>query len=156
MAEEKATKGSAAMVILFMGVIAAAFVYRPALVMILLAGLLPTFAAWLTDSHKFRDFRVRIMFAINVAGVLPFANDVGTGDRGFEQALEIVTSLQTYMVIYGFALLGTVIVFIAPFIAAFFLNIMANSRIAIINSQQNKLIEKWGRQITGEKVDEPS
>ena len=147
-------KNSAVMALLLTGFIGAAFVYRPALVMVLMAGLIPTFAAWLTDAHKLRDLRVRIIFAFNVAGVLPYADEVGSGDSGFNQAIELVTSLETYMVIYSFAAMGSFVVFIAPYVAAFFLQIMANSRIAVINSQQKALLDKWGNQLKGEKEED--
>ncbi len=150
--EEK--KSSAVMALMLTGFIGAAFVYRPALVMVMMAGLIPTFAAWLTDAHKLRDLRVRIIFAFNVAGILPYADEVGSGDSGFNQAIELVTNLETYMVIYSFAAMGSFVVFIAPFVAAFFLQIMANSRIAVINSQQNSLLDKWGNQLKGEGKDD--
>ncbi len=149
----KQKKGSGGTLILLMMLLGVSIIYRPALVILLCAGLIPTFVAWLTDSHAFRDYRIRIIFAFNVAGCIPYIISINQQAGDFNMAMKVVSDFNSYLVMYGFAAVGWVIVFVAPTVAAFVLQMMAKSRLNAVHNEKAKLITEWGKSVAG-MVDE--
>lgn len=147
-AKKKSQIGGGTMILLML-VLGIAIVYRPALVILLALGLIPTFVAWLTDSHAFRDYRIRIIFAFNVAGCLPYVISINEQSGGFNLAFSLVSDFNSYLVMYGFAAVGWIIVFVAPSVAAFILQMMAKGRLNTIRNQKISMMEEWGKTVAG-------
>lgn len=145
----KQPKGNGGTLILLMMLLGVAIIYRPALVILMGAGLIPTFVAWLTDSHAFRDYRIRIIFAFNVAGCIPYIISINQQAGNFDLAMKVVSDFNSYLVMYGFAAVGWVIVFVAPTVAAFVLQMLAKGRLNRINQEKAKMITEWGKSVAG-------
>ena len=143
--------GTMVLLMILMGI---TLIYRPALVILLSAGLIPTFVAWLTDSNPFRIYRIRIILAFNLAGCLPYIIALNQQSGGFGLAINLIADFNSYLVMYGFAAVGWVIVFVAPSVAAIVLQIVGKSRLNSIQNDKNRMMEEWGKTVAGMKDDD--
>lgn len=128
--------------------LAVAVVALPSTV-ILLVGLLPTMVAVLIDRSKKRTKSLTVG-AMNVAGCVPFLIDLWTTANTLENALSVISDPRTIVVIYSAAAIGYLIDWALSGIVATLMVQRAESRRAEIKKRHADLIERWGREVTGE------
>ncbi|MCK5574408.1 MAG: hypothetical protein KAI28_01275 [Sphingomonadales bacterium] len=133
----------------FMVVIAlgALLFYDPGVVAVLVAGLMPSFAALMADQTQYKGTRLRTIFAFNMAGLLPFLMDVVYYNEGLGAAIDVFSNIYFWMVVFGVAGVGSLVLAIAPHIAAFLIQALAEDRLDRIAKEQKKLVGEWGEEV---------
>ncbi|MFK7840519.1 MAG: hypothetical protein AB8B83_09365 [Bdellovibrionales bacterium] len=125
-----------------------AIVFLPTTLMLMI-GTLPTFAALFVDRTK-RKTKVVTVGVMNVAGCVPFILELWTKGHNFERAVEIISNPQAVVVMYSAAAVGYLIDWAMTGIVASFLLQRGKARSKAIKKRQEELVQRWGREITGE------
>jgi len=120
----------------------------PTTVMLFL-GMLPTMACLFIDRTAEKT-RVLTVGAMNAAGCSPFIVQLWTTQNTFESSISIVTDPRTVIVMYCAAGIGYMLDWAISGIVATIMVQRAQHRIALIEKKQEEMIERWGREVTGE------
>jgi hypothetical protein len=146
---KKAKKGGALGLILGMTVFGAAAPFLlPTL--LLLVGMLPTVVALFTDTDRQRSSATAVG-AMNAAGILPFVIELWQKGQTLENALLILSQPETWVVMFGAAALGQLIVFAIPHAIASLTLARAEARIALLKQNLARLKETWGSDVATTK-----
>lgn len=147
--DKKKTKGLGFKGQLFFiaGIIMAA-VFLPS-TLLLLAGMLPTPFAVFVDRTKGKN-KVITVGAMNLAGCSPFLFDLWTTDHSSEKAFEIITDPMAIIVMWSAAAVGYVLNWAMTGIVSATMYQRGLARQKAIKKRQAELIERWGREVTGE------
>ena len=127
---------------LSIAVLAALVLSLPTVVLLFL-GLLPAMVAFIVDDDP-RKYAAKCVFATNFAGAWFFLLKLWTGDHSLADAMAILTDVYSWLLMYSAAALGWLCYLWFPSIAALFMEMTAERRIARLRLQQKKLIEEWG------------
>lgn len=132
---------------MILGVITA-LVFLPSTFLILI-GMVPTPFAFLVDRSK-RKNKVLAVGALNLSGCSPFLFELWTTDHSFEKSFEIVTDPYAIIVMWSAALVGYMVNWAMTGIVSATMVQRGQSRQKAIKKRQQELIERWGREVTGE------
>ncbi len=127
---------------LSMAVLAALIFSLPTVVLLFL-GLLPAMVAFIVDDDP-RKYATKCVVATNFAGTWFFLLQLWTADHSLGEAMGILTDVYAWLLIYGSAALGWLCFLWFPSIAALFMEMTAERRIANLKLKQKKLIDAWG------------
>ncbi len=116
---------------------------------VMIIGMLPTFTAFLVDRTSERT-RVLTVGAMNLAGCTPFILRLWTSGHTIDNALAIMVDPRTIIVMYCAAGVGYLIDWSVSSLMATVMVGRATSRRAQIVKQQVALVERWGKEVTGE------
>lgn len=116
---------------------------------LLFVAMMPTFVAWLVDRAK-RKTKAITVGAMNLAGATPFLLDLWVHENSFDKAFDIVTDAKAIIVMYFAAALGYLIDWVMTGVIAGFLLQRGKVRAAAIKKRQKELVERWGREVSGE------
>lgn len=154
-APDKGTKkkGGGGLTLLVAMTLAMVVVITPATILMFFFGLLPTWAALLTDRSKDK-FSTFCIGSMNFAGMFPYLMQLWTGDNSLAQARDILTNVFSLGVIIGAAAFGWLMFSFIPPVVGSFLTVMSQRRIATLRNDQRKLIEEWGDAVTRTKEEE--
>ena len=123
--------------------VVAALVFSLPTVVLLFLGLLPAMVAFIVDDDP-RKYAAKCVFATNLAGAWFFLLKLWTGDHSLAEAMAILTDVYSWLLMYSAAALGWLCYLWFPSIAALFMEMTAERRIARLKLQQKKLIDEWG------------
>ena len=115
--------------------------------LLLVAGMIPTFIALLTDADPRKTSAVSVG-ALNLAGILPFEIMLWTDNNTVPHALQILESLETWLGMYGAASLGAVIYYGIPPIIGGFIAHRSAMRAQELQRRQAALREAWGPDVS--------
>lgn len=121
----------------------AALVFSLPTVVLAFLGLLPAMVAFIVDDDP-RKSATKCVVATNFAGVWFFLLKLWTGDHSLAEAMAILTDVYSWLLMYSAAALGWLCFLWFPSIAALFMEMTAERRIANLKLKQKKLIEAWG------------
>ena len=124
-------------------VVVAALVFSLPTVVLLFLGLLPAMVAFIVDDNP-RKYAAKCVIATNFAGAWYFLLTLWTGDHSLTEAMAILTDVYAWLLMYSAAALGWLCFLWFPSIAALFMEMTAERRIAGLKSKQKRLIEAWG------------
>ena len=127
---------------LSIAVVAALVLSLPTVVLLFL-GLLPAMVAFIVDDNP-RKYATKCVVASNFAGAWFFLLRLWTGDHSLAEAMAILTDVYAWLLMYSAAALGWLCYLWFPSIAALFMEMTAERRIAGLKLKQKKLIEAWG------------
>lgn len=116
--------------------------------LILMAGLLPSLVSLLTSTRNVGP-RTSTVFAMNLAGVIPFVFKLWDGTNDFEASFEIISNLRYVSVMYLAAAFGYMIDWVVTGLMSSFLYQKGMNRMKSIKKRQDKLIEQWGVEVSG-------
>lgn len=133
------------LVLLCGALMAAAFLPSAALLSV---GMLPTIIAVFMDSTKGHSKAVSVG-ALNAAGCTPFLLELWVQGHSFDKAIEIVSDPMAVIVMYASAAAGYFIDWAMSGIVAVVLYQKGLARQKAIEERQEKLIERWGKKVTG-------
>ena len=111
--------------------------------------MLPTYVAALVDKGKRRTKAVTVG-AMNLAGTLPFLLELWMQGHNFDKAFSITMDASAIVVIYSAAAVGYVIDWVMTGVVSKFLLQRGKSRIKGIEKRQEELVERWGKEVTGD------
>jgi hypothetical protein len=116
---------------------------------LLLFGMLPTIVAGFTDrsEEKVRGITVGCM---NLAGCFPFLLELWTTEHDIARSIEILSGASTWVVMYAAAGVGYCMEWAMAGAASIYMTEMAQNRLKAIDKQQEQLVERWGKEVTGD------
>lgn len=121
----------------------------PPTTVIIFVGMLPTVVARLTDRSRERT-RVFTIGFMNFAGCFPFWFKLMQGGHSFELAVNLVTDPFNICIMYGGALSGYMIEWGLSGIVANIMIQKGRNRLEFIKKTQEEMVERWGREVTGD------
>lgn len=125
-----------------------ALVFLPSTVL-LLVGMLPTPFAFLADRTK-KKSKVITVGAMNLAGCAPFLFELWGAGNDFDASLDIITDPGAIVVMYSAAAVGYLISWAMTGIVANIMYRRGRAREKAIQKRQKELVERWGREVTGD------
>lgn len=145
----RARRGQGLQMLAF-GVFIAGMIFALPTMLVLTLGLLPTLVALVVDLHP-RKYAARCVGTLNFAGVMPFLVQMWTDSHSLYAAMEIITDLYAWFVIYSASALGWVCYLSMPWVAGLLLEINTAHRIRRLEARQKHLVAEWGEEVKGEE-----
>jgi len=115
---------------------------------LLLFAMLPTIVAAVIDRNK--GTKPLTVGAMNLAGCTPFLLQLWTKGNTPATAVEIILDPSTIIVIYCAAGIGYLIDWAMGGIISTVMVSKSNMRLGEIKKEQEELVRRWGREVTGE------
>jgi hypothetical protein len=122
-------------------------------IVVLSVALLPTGVAFVIERGKGYYAGVTVG-SFNLAGAAPFLTDLWFGGHTVDMAVDVITNIWAYLVIYLAALFGWAVYATMPSIIGSFVTMTAGRRIESLRATQKELVQKWGPDV--ESVYEPA
>lgn len=117
--------------------------------LLIVVGMMPTFVAFYVDRSRYRE-NAKVVATCNLTGLMPFII------QGFERGVRS-TSVQnmifdsyTWLSILGFSAFGWMLVWLFPRVSIAIISYVQNSHAAILQKQQQAIIDEWGTEIEAE------
>lgn len=111
--------------------------------------MLPTLVAFIVERGKYR-FAWLTVGGINLAGSAPFLLKMWFGQHSIEAAARMLTDIYALIVILGSAAFGWALYLSLPPVVGTLLQLSSQRRIQTLQATQRRLLEEWGRDITGD------
>ncbi len=133
-----------------LGVVAlfAALIFMPTTIVLLL-GMLPTMVAAIVDRSG-KGTQAMTVGAMNLAGCAPFLIDLWARGHAIDLAVSLITDPRTIIVIYSAAGIGYLISWAMAGIVGTMMVKRSQSRLKEIKKRRDRLVERWGPEVTGE------
>ncbi len=144
--DKKKKSGWGLQIMMIFGLLAAVL-FMPTTIL-LVVGMLPTVVAALIDRKG--GARAITVGALNLCGCIPFLMDLWTKGHTTELAVSLITDPLTIIVMYAAAGIGYMIDWALSGIVATILVQRSMSRMEAIRKRQAELVERWGKEVTGE------
>ncbi len=109
-------------------------------------GMLPSIFAIIIDRGSGR-FASQTITACNFIGILPFLFEIGLNYERSIAAKETMMEPITWLVIYGFAGVGLMLIFLLPNITAIIFTLKAEIKLKKLVSEQETLTGEWGEEV---------
>jgi hypothetical protein len=143
-------KGGALGWLSFVFGLAVAAAFFGATMAVIVAGMLPTIVALITDRSPQKHQAIAIS-VLNFAGVLPFIMDLWSGGRGMAGAMAILMEPTAWFAMYGAAGIGWAIYTYVPKVIGLYTTQRAEAGIATRRALQKRLVARWGEKVTSTK-----
>jgi hypothetical protein len=115
-------------------------------VILLLAGLVPTYIAYMTDDDPEKTGATSVC-AMNLAGIFPFLMDLWAKGQTPANAFYILKEPNNWLVILGAAAVGQLIIYAIPQAIATMSLTHADGRIKTLRKNLDLLKESWGPEV---------
>lgn len=115
-------------------------------VVLMFFGMLPTLVAFIVDRTE-QKYAATSVGGLNFSGVFPFLLDLWFGDHSFKGAIHSLTDVYALLLMYASAAFGWMLYSAVPPIVTAFLTVVSQRRVALLRTNQRKLIEEWGEDV---------
>lgn len=122
-------------------------------VLLILAGLTPTYVAYATDKDSEKVGATSVC-AMNLAGIVPFVIDLWGKGQTLENAFHILTDPNAWFVILAASGVGQLVVYVVPQALATLFQTNAEARISALRKNLEILKESWGAEVASAKAAE--
>ena len=112
-----------------------------------IVGMMPSVIAYITDQSKHR-YMFQCVFACNLSGMMGFVFTMIIHGPSNAVLQQMMGSFTNWLMIYGAALLGWLVVKICPLVAEAMVHNMHKGQINRIQRVQKKLENEWGTEVT--------
>jgi len=119
--------------------------------LLLLLGMIPTVVALFTINDQRQASSITAIGAMNAAGVSPFLVELWQKGQTIGHALDIIRAPESWIVMFGAAAVGQLILFAIPQAIAFATAANAESRITLLKANLEKLKIVWGPDVATTK-----
>jgi hypothetical protein len=119
-------------------------------IVLLLAGLAPTYVAFATDDDSQKSGTVSVA-SMNFAGIVPFLIDLWSKGQTAENAFHILSDSKTWLVILGASAIGQLIVYVVPPAILTLTLTHAETRMKGLRKNLDLLKESWGTEVASPK-----
>jgi len=109
-------------------------------------GMLPSVIAIILDRGAGR-FASQTISACNFVGIVPFLFDIALNYERSLAAKEIMNDPFTWVVIYGFAAIGVMLIFVLPNITSIIFTLKAEYKLQNLIKEQEVLVDEWGEEV---------
>lgn len=117
---------------------------------LVMAGMIPTLVSLVTDDDKEKSPTVAIG-SMNFVGTLPFLIDLWSRGQTIGNVVNIMSQMTTWVVIFGAAAMGKLIIFAVPQATATITLANAERRLKLLNENLNSLKAAWGPDVATTK-----
>lgn len=133
---------------LIMTIIAVGFIWLELkdVFMFVSLALMPSILSIIWDRKPGR-FSSKIVSAFNLTGICPYIIGIFSSGSPNSAALDIISNMKVWLVVYGFSALGFAIILVIPKITLLFLEVKSKYMVNKIDSFQKQLLEEWGEEI---------
>jgi hypothetical protein len=114
---------------------------------LLMAGMIPTFVAFLTDPDRRKTSAISVG-TVNICGVIPFEIQLWQGANTMAQVGLMLRHVETWAVMYGAAVIGSVIYYAVPPVVGGFIALQSAARVGELERKQAQLREAWGDDVS--------
>ena len=121
-------------------------VFRTGFVFIII-GMMPTIVTHYLDISRKR-YMFRTIFAFNLSGMMPFLAELLQNGPNSVTMQNVMGDAGNWFLIYGSALIGWMIVRVAPMVAHTFINGFHSTQIMRLRSNQQRIEKEWGPEVT--------
>lgn len=118
--------------------------------LVLLVGMVPTVVALFTESDR-KGSSVAAIGAMNAAGIAPFVIDLWAKGQTMQNVFIILRDPQTWLIMFGAAFVGHLILFAVPQAIASMTAARAETRIKILKNNLEILKTTWGPDVATAK-----
>ena len=109
-------------------------------------GMLPCIVAYYMDVTK-HHYTFKTVFAANLAGMMPFITKIIVAGPSSAQLQEIMGNSTTWIMIYGAALIGWLLILVCPMLAQALVAGMHQTQFSRYDWLQKKLESEWGAEV---------
>ena len=138
-------KGKAGMFLIILLLGPSLLFIMPTFVMVLVATI-PTIVAFMTDDDPNYSTAVAVG-SLNVVGVLPFVIDLWGRGQTINVAFDIMSQMTTWVVVYGAAGVGKLIMYVVPQAIASVTLAGLERRHKLLNKNLESLRDAWGQDV---------
>ena len=117
-------------------------------------GMLPCIVAYYMDISKHR-YTFQSIFAANLCGMMPYITKIIAHGPSSTMLQEIMGDSASWVIIYGTAFTGWLLVKICPLLMESMVDKMNKAQLARYESLQKKLEEEWGPEVKQFSGDQP-
>ena len=115
---------------------------------LLACGMFPTIVAYLTDSDRRKTAAISVG-TVNFCGVLPALLTLWQGQNNSMSGVgDILKHVETWVIMYGAAALGSLIHYAVPPVIAGFISLQSSARVTELERRQTALKEAWGDEVS--------
>lgn len=139
--------GKSTALMMFCGFIAFIIAALPS-VIIVVVGMIPTLVAYIIDLTPGR-YAAKCVAGLNIAGVVPFLNQLWTSTNDLPTAIGVVTDVYAWLAFYAASGVGWLLFASLPGIVASFKTYNAKRQANTLRSRLEVLKEEWGEEISG-------
>jgi hypothetical protein len=118
-------------------------------VLLMVIGLAPSIVAFIIDKRPGK-VTARAIGYLNLAGCLPYAIKLWTGQNTITGVLSLVGEPSALMVMYSSAAVGWMLNFIMTPIMTAYLAVQHEVKLRSIGNRQKQLIKEWGGDVKGQ------
>ena len=115
---------------------------------ILVMGLLPGISANIVDRRPGR-FASKTILLFNIAGMMPHFSSLVSSSNPNSVAQNLLGNPDVWLLVYGFACFGWVLIRIIPQIVMLYLAVRAEYTVKKLQQRQEDLVKEWGEVIIG-------
>lgn len=115
--------------------------------LLIVIGLMPAIVTYYMDYSR-RRYVFKTIFACNLAGMMPaIITMLANGPRSMVMQ-EIMGDASNWIMIYGFAFMGWLMVKIAPLVALSLISGFHGTQILRLKGNQRRIENEWGKEVT--------
>ena len=123
-----------------------AIVFIKSSFLFLLIAVIPSFAAYYGDLSEHRKYYQSVI-ACNIAGLSSYLAQLIASGNTWNAFENMATDMKTWLVIYSFAGLGYLLVWLCPQIAELIIELSQRSKIMRLEAMHKRLVYEWGPEI---------
>jgi hypothetical protein len=155
MSEEEPAGGNARGRVIIAWVVApmVVFAFFPT-ILFLVIGMAPFIVAFIVDKRPGK-VTARAIGYLNLAGCLPYAIKLWTGQNTITGVLSLVGEPSALMIMYSSAAVGWMLNFIMTPIMTAYLAVQHEAKARSIGNRQEELIKEWGADVKGQATVQP-
>ena len=118
-------------------------------ILLMVIGMAPAIVAFIVDKRPGKA-TARAIGYLNLAGCLPYAIKLWTGQNTITGVLSLVGEPSALMIMYSSAAVGWILTFIMTPIMTAYLAVQHEAKARTIGNRQEKLINEWGGEVKGQ------
>ena len=114
--------------------------------LIFVLGMLPWLVATYVDDTQERN-PSRVMLACNFSGVMPIMTALWKKGISFDNMWSVMMDPSSWLIMYGAAAFGWVLLWFFPVAVHFVLDLFQNSNVHGLKKRQQDIVDEWGMQV---------
>ena len=136
------------MVLMIVCVVIAFIIAALPTVIVLFVGMIPTIVAYIIDLTPGR-YAARCVAGLNIAGVVPFLNNLWASTNDLPAAIGVVTDVYAWFAFYAASGVGWALFVSLPGFVASFKTYSAKRKANALRERLEQLKDEWGTEVTG-------
>jgi hypothetical protein len=121
-------------------------VFRTGFLFIIIS-MMPSIVTYYMDMSR-RRYTYKTIFACNLSGLMPFIGKMISEGPTSSTMQEVMGNAHNWFIIYGAALIGLMMVRIAPAIAYAMISGFHSTQVARLTQNQKRIENEWGPEVT--------